>query len=176
MTFIPDILIASLQVHYYSEVLPTNSINTVLELTRWSATGNSEWRTCPRSRCGGYSGIRTCDPPDAKHRTYHQATTPHIQLNQRLLKLMLSNLNPSTLNAWNLSKVEVKKQERTFLNEGPVAIFSSKWQAKVPNEQNILFSNLNLVWCISSIQSNQASQMLILISINYHSWTPLWTQ
>ena len=52
------------------------SIDTVLELTRQSATGNCEWRTCSRSLHGGWSGIRTCDPPDARHRTYHWATMP----------------------------------------------------------------------------------------------------
>jgi len=36
-----------------SEVLPTTAIDTVLEFTRWSATGNCKWRTCPRSLRGG---------------------------------------------------------------------------------------------------------------------------
>jgi len=34
---------------------PDYSIDTVLELTRWSATGNCECMTCPRSLCGGQS-------------------------------------------------------------------------------------------------------------------------
>ena len=51
---------------------PDYSIDTVSELTRRSATGNCEWRSCPR--CGGWSEIRTCNPPDARHRTYHWAT------------------------------------------------------------------------------------------------------
>jgi len=31
---------------------PDYSIDTVTELTRWSATGNCEWWTCPRSLLG----------------------------------------------------------------------------------------------------------------------------
>ena len=53
------------------------SIDTVSELTQQSATGNCEWRTCPRSLHGGSSGIWTCNPPDARHQTYHWSTTPH---------------------------------------------------------------------------------------------------
>ena len=34
---------------------PDYSIDTVLKLTHQSATGNCEWRTCPRYLCGGYS-------------------------------------------------------------------------------------------------------------------------
>jgi len=56
---------------------PDYSINTVLELTRRSAISNCEWRTCPRSLHGGWSGIRNCDPPDARHPTCHWATTLH---------------------------------------------------------------------------------------------------
>jgi len=43
---------------------PDYSIGTLSELTCRSATGNREWRTCP-----------TCNPPDARHRTYHWAIT-----------------------------------------------------------------------------------------------------
>jgi len=39
----------------------------VSELTCRSATCNCEWRTCPRSLQGGWSGIQTCDPPGARH-------------------------------------------------------------------------------------------------------------
>ena len=53
------------------------SIDTVLESTRWRATGNYKWRSCPRSLRGGYCGIRTCNLPDARHWTYHWATMPH---------------------------------------------------------------------------------------------------
>jgi len=54
-SFVPDISIVLLQVHYYSEALqsPDNSIDTVSKLTRRSTTGNCEWRTCPRSLRGG---------------------------------------------------------------------------------------------------------------------------
>jgi len=65
-----DISIAPLQVHYYLEALLTTAL-TVSELTRWSATGNYECRICPRSLPGGQSGIRTCDPLPASHRTHH---------------------------------------------------------------------------------------------------------
>src|SRR6218665_1569968 len=41
-SFVPDISIATLQVHYYSEALPNNSIDTVSELTCRSPTGNCE--------------------------------------------------------------------------------------------------------------------------------------
>ena len=51
------------------------SIDTVPELTRQSATGNCEWRTYPMSLRGSWSGIRTCDPLDARHLTYHWSTT-----------------------------------------------------------------------------------------------------
>ena len=50
---------------------PYYIIDTVLELTCQSATGNCEWRTCPRSLRGSWSGIRTCDPPVVRHRLYH---------------------------------------------------------------------------------------------------------
>jgi len=56
---------------------PDYSIDTVSELTRWNATGNCEWKTCPRSLRGCYSNIRTCYPPYGRHRTYHWAPTPH---------------------------------------------------------------------------------------------------
>jgi len=40
-SFIPDISIEPLQA-------PDYSIDTVLKLTHRSATGNCEWRTCPK--------------------------------------------------------------------------------------------------------------------------------
>src|SRR6218665_795798 len=49
---------------------PDYIIDTVSELTP-NAAGNCELRTCPRSLRGGYSGIRTCDLPDERHRIYH---------------------------------------------------------------------------------------------------------
>ena len=45
---------------------PDYSIDTVLELTRQSATGNCECSSCPRSLRSSSSEIRTCDPLDAK--------------------------------------------------------------------------------------------------------------
>ena len=83
----PDIFIYSFRIFliFYSASssplllrgTPNYSIDTVSKLTRRSATGNCEWRTCPRSLHGSWSGIRTRDPPDARHRTYHWATMPH---------------------------------------------------------------------------------------------------
>ena len=67
---------------------PDYSINIVSELTCWRTTGNCEWWTCPSSLRGGYSGIRTCDPLDAMHRTYHWATMPHVYM---LLAMVISN-------------------------------------------------------------------------------------
>ena len=46
---------------------PNYSIYIVLELTCRTATGNYEWRTCPRSLRG------------VRHRTYHWAITPHVR-------------------------------------------------------------------------------------------------
>ena len=39
---------------------PDCGIDTASKLTRRSATGNCEWRTCPRSLRCGQTGIRTC--------------------------------------------------------------------------------------------------------------------
>jgi len=44
--------VAPLQVHYYSEALPTQHGYSV-GVSRRSATGNCERRTCPRSLRGG---------------------------------------------------------------------------------------------------------------------------
>jgi len=55
----------------------------VSEITHQSATGNCEWRTCPRSLHGSSSRIQICDPPDARHRTYQWATMPHNECQQR---------------------------------------------------------------------------------------------
>jgi len=49
--FIQAISIAPLKVHYYSEVLPTQH-GYCVRVSRRSATGNCNWRTCPRSLRG----------------------------------------------------------------------------------------------------------------------------
>jgi|SRR6218665_441115 len=49
---IQTISIASLQVHYYSEALRTQH-GYCIGVSRRSATGNCELRTCLRSLCGG---------------------------------------------------------------------------------------------------------------------------
>jgi len=46
-----------LQVHYYTEALPTR-YGYCVGVSHWRATGNCEWRTCPRS-LRGLSWIRT---------------------------------------------------------------------------------------------------------------------
>ena len=60
---IQAISIVTLQVHSYSEVLPTQHKYRV-GVSRQSATGNCQRRTCPRSLRGSHSGIRTHDPSD----------------------------------------------------------------------------------------------------------------
>src|SRR6218665_1616122 len=49
----------------------TTTASTQSELRRRGTTGNYERRTCSRSLRGGWSGIRTCHLPDARHRIYH---------------------------------------------------------------------------------------------------------
>src|SRR6218665_4030732 len=71
-SFIQDIYIELLQVHFYSEALPTQHGYCAV-VSRRSATGNCELRTCPGSLFGGYSGIGTHDL-----RLYQCATTSHI--------------------------------------------------------------------------------------------------
>jgi len=46
------IFLFRLQVHYYSEALPIQHGHCV-GVSSQSATGNCEWRTCPRSLRGG---------------------------------------------------------------------------------------------------------------------------
>src|SRR6218665_400227 len=52
-SFIQTISIAPLQVHFYSEALPTQH-GYCVGVSRRSATGKCELRTCPRSVHGGY--------------------------------------------------------------------------------------------------------------------------
>jgi len=47
-SFIQAIFIVPLQVYYYSEALPTQH-GFCVGFSRRTATGNCEWRTCPRS-------------------------------------------------------------------------------------------------------------------------------
>jgi len=51
-SFIQAISIAPLQVHYYLEALLTQH-GYCIGVSRRSATGDCEWRTCSRSLCGG---------------------------------------------------------------------------------------------------------------------------
>jgi len=51
-SFIQAVSIAPLQVHYYSEELPTQHGDCV-GVSRRCATGICEWRTCPKSLHGG---------------------------------------------------------------------------------------------------------------------------
>src|SRR6218665_16319 len=79
--FIPDISIALLQVHYYSEALPTQH-GYCAGVSRRSATGNCSIRTCPRSLRRGKSGIRTHDLPVERYRLNQCATTSKLQQQQ----------------------------------------------------------------------------------------------
>ena len=54
-SFIQAIYIAPLQIHYYSEALPTQHGHCV-GVSRQSTTGNCESRTCPRGRILIHSG------------------------------------------------------------------------------------------------------------------------
>ena len=65
------------QVHHHSEALPTQQ-GYCAGISRRSATGNCELRTCPRYLRGGKSGSRTHDLSDERRRLY-QCTThaPH---------------------------------------------------------------------------------------------------
>ena len=76
-SFIQPISIAPLQVHYYSEALPTQH-GYCVGVSHRSDTGNCEWITCPRSLHGSWSEMRTRDPIDEGRRIYQWATTPHI--------------------------------------------------------------------------------------------------
>ena|SRR6218665_132992 len=68
-SFIPDIFIVPLLVHYYSEALPTQH-GYCVGVSRRRATGNCERRTCPRSLRDGQSEIRTHDPLDERRKIY----------------------------------------------------------------------------------------------------------
>src|SRR6218665_5027 len=70
---IQAISIAPLKVHYYSEALPTQH-GYCVGVSRRSATGNCERRTCPTSLHGGYSGIRTHHPSNV---SMHVCTYPY---------------------------------------------------------------------------------------------------
>jgi len=76
-SFIQFIFIAPIQVHYYSEALPTEH-GYCARISRRSATGNCEWRTIPGSLRGGYSGSRNRDSSDERRRLDQCAThAPH---------------------------------------------------------------------------------------------------
>src|SRR6218665_2051023 len=72
-SFIQAFSKAPLQIHYYSEALPTQHGYCVCVSHR-SATGNSERRTCPRSLLGGQSGIRTRKTSDERRRIYQASS------------------------------------------------------------------------------------------------------
>src|SRR6218665_1482306 len=50
-------------------------------------------KTCPRSLCGGWSGIRTCNPPNARHRTYHWAISSQL-FGVKILSIANSPVEP----------------------------------------------------------------------------------
>src|SRR6218665_2128592 len=78
-SFIQAISIAPLQVHYYSEALPSQH-GYCAGISRRSATGNCEQRTCPRFLRGDSSASRTHDHSDKRRRLYQSATTPYYRL------------------------------------------------------------------------------------------------
>ena len=80
--FIQAISIAPLQVINYSGELPTQH-GYCAGISRRCATGNREWKTCPRSLRGG--GSRSHDPSNEKRRLYTKAQ-PHNIRSHSLLK------------------------------------------------------------------------------------------
>ena len=56
VSFIQAISIAPLQVHYYTEALPTQH-RYYVEVSLRSTAGNCKWRTCPRSLRGARPGF-----------------------------------------------------------------------------------------------------------------------
>ena len=72
-SFIQAISIAPLQVHYYSEALPTQH-GYCVGVSCWSATGKCELRTCPRYLHvrGGWNHY----PSDQRRRLYRQTHAP----------------------------------------------------------------------------------------------------
>jgi len=87
------------------------------ELTCHSTTGSCEWRTCPRSLRGDQSEIQTFDLPDARHQTYHLATTTQSGTQH--------NITPSVHNTifnlfyiWNLIHKTTQGCNKAFLRPG----------------------------------------------------------
>src|SRR6218665_98371 len=75
-------------------------------VSRRSATGNCELRTCPRPGLhGGQSGIRTYDPLVERLRLYQCATTSHVLLNKFNLKNRLQRNDGD----YNASRNQVHK-------------------------------------------------------------------
>ena len=77
-SFTLAISIAPLQVHYYSEALPTQH-GYFVGVSRRSATGNCEWRTCLGPYVLARAEIRTRDPLDKRCWIYPCATMPHTK-------------------------------------------------------------------------------------------------
>ena len=85
------ISIAPLQVHFYSGALPTQH-QYCDGVSRRSATGNCELRTCPRSQRGSYSGNRTYNPPAESCRLNQCAITNYLKfLSGKLYYDMIKN-------------------------------------------------------------------------------------
>ena len=83
-SYIP-FLLAPLQFHFYSEALTTQH-GYCAGVSRRSALGNCELRTCPRSLRGDFSGIRTHDPPVERRPLYQCAATSHFKKKMSNLK------------------------------------------------------------------------------------------
>ena len=99
-----------------SEAHPTTSLSidrpTVSELTRRSATGNCEWRTCPKSLSSGWS-----DPPPEGTESYHWATTPH--------------------NVCIVRRSQNQHQQHSFIHSFIIRIFIAKWLLRSAPDSSI---------------------------------------
>ena len=98
-SFIHTISIAPFQVHYYSEALPTQN-GYYAGISRRSATGNWEWRTCPRSL---YVVARAgVEPMTLRTKGVDSTNAPHTPHAYRAL-LSKSLTPPSCISSeWNL--------------------------------------------------------------------------
>jgi len=81
--------LAPLQVHYYSDALPTQH-GYCVGASRRRTTGNCEWRTCPRFLLGGQSGNRTAilrtKGAESTNGPPRPDDVPAVELQKRMLR------------------------------------------------------------------------------------------
>src|SRR6218665_1979171 len=77
LSFLQAIFIAPLPSPLLLRSVP-DTVWILCGVSRRSATGNCELRTCPRSLHGGWSGSRTHNPPVERFRLYQCATTSNL--------------------------------------------------------------------------------------------------